>query len=126
MIRFRGNIHVTAADGEKRAAADWVGRGGRARKLRDAQVTAAGHRVGAVVCVHAKGMKEPWCLAASNAELTAREVANSYAKRWTIEPHFRDTKAASAWGRPESHPLGSSVATPLPNRTSVKGAFWHV
>ena len=92
VIRFRGNIHVTAADGEKRAAADWGGRGGRARKLRDAQVTAAGHRVGAVVCVHAKGMKEPWCLAASNAELTAREVANSYAKRWTIEPHFRDTK----------------------------------
>src|SRR3712207_7250275 len=25
VIRFRGNIHVTAADGEKRPAADWVG-----------------------------------------------------------------------------------------------------
>ena len=37
-------------------------------------------------------MKEAWCLAASNAEATAREIMNYYAKRWTIEPGFRDTK----------------------------------
>jgi hypothetical protein len=92
VIRFRGNIHVTAADGETRAAADWVGKGGRARKLRDAEVTAARHKVGAVVCVHAKDMKEPWCLAASNADANSREIVNYYAKRWTIEPGFRDTK----------------------------------
>jgi hypothetical protein len=29
-IRFRGNITVTAADGEARHAADWLGKGGRA------------------------------------------------------------------------------------------------
>src|SRR3954463_16241203 len=29
VIRFRGNITVTAADGEARPAADWVGKGGR-------------------------------------------------------------------------------------------------
>jgi hypothetical protein len=57
VIRFRGNIHVTAADGETRDAANWVGKGGRARELRDAEVTAAPHKVGAVVCVHAKNMK---------------------------------------------------------------------
>ena len=71
VIRFRGNIHVTAADGETRAAAGWVGKGGRARKLRDAEVTAARHKVGAVVCVHAKNMKEPWCLVASDGEASA-------------------------------------------------------
>lgn len=92
VIRFRGNIHVTAADGETRAAAAWVGAGGRARKLRDAEVTTARHKVGAVVCVKAKQMKEAWCLAASNAEATTREIMNYYAKRWTIEPSFRDTK----------------------------------
>jgi hypothetical protein len=92
VIRFRGNIHVTAADGEKRAAADWVGKGGRARLLRDALVTADEHRVGAVVCVHAKDMKDPWCLAASNTETSSREIINQYARRWTIEPGFRDTK----------------------------------
>jgi Transposase DDE domain len=37
-------------------------------------------------------MKEPWCLAASNADAPAREIVNLYAKRWTIEPSFRDTK----------------------------------
>jgi len=92
VIRFRGNIHVTGADGETRDAADWVGTSGRARKLRDAEVTAGRHRVGAVVCVKAKNMKEPWCLAASDGEATAREITNHYAKRWTIEPGFRDTK----------------------------------
>ncbi len=92
VIRFRGNIHVTAADGETRDAAAWVGKGGRARKLRDAEVTAARHKVGAVICVHARDMKAAWCLAASNAEATAREITNHYARRWTIEPGFRDTK----------------------------------
>ena len=33
VIRFRGNIEVTATDGETRAAAAWVGAGGRARIL---------------------------------------------------------------------------------------------
>ena len=92
VIRFRGNIHVTAADGETRAAAAWVGKGGRARKLRDAEVTTGRHKVGAVVCVKARDMKEAWCLVASNAGATAREIMNYYAKRWTIEPGFRDTK----------------------------------
>src|SRR5512132_4216178 len=47
--------------------AEWVGKAGGARKLREARVTAAqGYQVGAVVCVHAKAMKEPWCLAASD------------------------------------------------------------
>ncbi|MBY0333040.1 MAG: IS4 family transposase [Acetobacteraceae bacterium] len=92
VIRFRGNIRVTDAAGESRPAAEWVGRGGRARKLRDARVTAQGRQVGAVVCVHAKGMKQPWCLAASDPEATAAVLVNHYARRWTIEPQFRDTK----------------------------------
>jgi hypothetical protein len=92
VIRFRGNIHVMAADGETRDAADWVGKGGRARKLRDAEVTAGRHKVSAVVCVHARDMKEPWCLAASDGKASARVIMNYYAKRWTIEPNFRDTK----------------------------------
>jgi len=92
VIRFRGNIHVADATGETRPAAEWVGKGGRARKLRDARVTTQGRQVGAVVCVHAKGMKEPWCLAASDPEATAAVLVNHYAKRWTIEPSFRDTK----------------------------------
>ena len=92
VIRFRGNVHLTAADGETRLAADWVGKKGRARLLRGAELTAARHKVGAAVCVHAKGMKEAWHLAASDATASASQIVNLYAKRWTIEPGFRDTK----------------------------------
>jgi Transposase DDE domain len=92
VIRFRANIEVTSADGETRAAADWVGAGGRARTLRGAAVTAHACPVAAVVCVQAKGMKEPWCLATSLADQPARALINLYAKRWQIEGGFRDTK----------------------------------
>ena len=92
VIRFRGNIKVTAADGETRAAIDWVGKGGRMRILRGAAVTAEDYPVGAVVCVQPKDMKEPWCLATSLADAKARIVLKKYAKRWGIECGFRDTK----------------------------------
>jgi len=92
LIRFRGNIAVTSAEGETRSAADWVGVGGRARTLRNARVTADRYQVGTVVCVHAKDMKEPWCLAASTTMATAKELMTTYGKRWGIESAFRDTK----------------------------------
>src|SRR5690349_5462352 len=92
VIRFRGNIHVTDADGQTRPAAEWVGKGGRPRKLLDARVTTQGQQVGAVVCVHARDMKEPWCLASSGRNATAATMVNHYARRWTVEPQFRDTK----------------------------------
>jgi Transposase DDE domain len=91
VIRFRGNITVTA-DGETRSAAEWVGAGGRARVLRGAAVTAERYEVGTVVCVRAKDMKQPWCLAASGTDEPARALINLYAKRWSIECGFRDSK----------------------------------
>jgi hypothetical protein len=92
VIRLKGNTKVSAADGTTRPAAEWVGQGGRARKLRDATVTAAQCPVGTVVCVQAKGMKEAWCLAASNAAAPSRQIIDLYSKRWGVEPSFRDTK----------------------------------
>src|SRR3982751_618369 len=92
VIRLKGNTTVSAADGTTRPAAGWVGQGGRARKLRDAAVTEVHCPVGAVVCVHAKDMKQPWCLVASDAAATARQIIDRYAKRWGVEPSFRDTK----------------------------------
>ena len=92
LIRFRGNIAVTSAEGETRPAADWVGVGGRARTLRNARVTAHNYPVGTVVCVQAKDMKEPWCLAASSTTASAKELMTTYGKRWSIESGFRDTK----------------------------------
>ncbi len=92
VIRFRGNIKVTAADGEMRTAAAWVGRGGHARVLRDALVTAERYQVGAVICVQDKAMKQAWCLATSSTEASAKTLIGLYGKRWSIECGFRDTK----------------------------------
>jgi Transposase DDE domain len=92
VIRLKGNTKVRAADGPTRPASEWVGQGGRARKLRDATVTEAQCPVGAVVCVHAKAMKEPWCLVASDGSATAPQIIALYSKRWRVEPSFRDTK----------------------------------
>ena len=92
VIRIRGNIHVAAADGEIRLAADWVSKSGRPRRLPQAEITAARQRVAAYVGVKAKGMKEAWHLVASDATLSASQIISLYSKRWTIEPSFRDSK----------------------------------
>jgi Transposase DDE domain len=92
VIRFRGNITVTDERGEARPAKDWVGKNGKARVLRGPKVTAAGATVGTVLCVHDKAMKEPWCLAASSKNLRASQLIKLYAKRWSIECGFRDSK----------------------------------
>ena len=60
--------------------------------MRNAFVTADGYQVGTVVCVHAKDMKEPWCLAASTTTDTAKQLMTTYGKRWGIKSGFRNTK----------------------------------
>ena len=92
VIRFRGNIAVTATTGETRTAAAWVRTGGGARVLRGALVTADRYPVGTVVCVQDKAMKQAWCLAASSTDATARQLTGYYGRRWGIECGLRDTK----------------------------------
>ena len=94
VLRFKGNVQVTSAAGECRAAVEWVGARGRARVLREATITAEGHPVASVVCVQAKAMKEPWCLVASDVAAPAKELINHYARRWGIETSFRAIKDA--------------------------------
>ena len=93
VIRLRGDVYVTNARGERRVAAEWVGAGGRARRLVGARVTDV-HEwpVGAVVCVHDRKMDEPWCLVASDATVPTRALIRYYGKRWGIEAGFRDIK----------------------------------
>lgn len=92
VIRFRDNISVTDEKGETRKAAAWVGKGGRARKIRNAKLTAKLASVPAVVCAQAKDMKDAWCLAVSDPEMPSSKAVAYYAKRWGIETSFRDTK----------------------------------
>ena len=92
VIRFRGNIAVTAATGETHTAAAWVQAGGRARVLRGAEVTADRYQVGTVVCVQDPDMKQAWCLAASSTDATAKQLTGLYGRRWGIECTLRDSK----------------------------------
>jgi Transposase DDE domain len=92
IIRIRGNITVTSASGEIRPAEQWIGNNGRARLLRNALLTHDHYPIPSVVCVHAKAMKEPWCLVSSHEQIMARPMIDAYAKRWSIEPGFRDCK----------------------------------
>lgn len=92
VIRFRGNTQVESDKGEVRAAKDWVGKGGRARMLKNAKITKKGYEVATVVCMQDKQMKEPWCLASSRSGGDAKGFAKWYAKRWSIETSFRDLK----------------------------------
>jgi hypothetical protein len=92
VIRFRGNIAVTATTGETRTAAAWVRPSGRARVLRGAAVTADRYAVGTVICVQDPDMKQAWCLAASSTNATAKHLTGYYGRRWGIECALRDTK----------------------------------
>jgi hypothetical protein len=92
VVRFRGVVKVTSAEGETRSAVAWTPNNGRSLLLRGAQVTKAGRELGAVVCLKAKGMKEAWHLATSFGDRTAAEIVKLYSKRFTIEESFRDQK----------------------------------
>jgi ribosomal protein L33 len=92
IIRFRGGIQVEAADGTRRPANEWVSSSGRATMLPGARVTRTRTEVPAVVVVHAKTMKEPWCLATTLRERKASDVVHLYGRRFTIEETFRDQK----------------------------------
>jgi len=92
IVRFRGIVKVTTAEGETKSALAWTPNNGRTLLLRGARVTRAGRELGAVVCLKAKGMKEAWHLATSHTDRTGAEIVKLYSKRFTIEESFRDVK----------------------------------
>jgi hypothetical protein len=92
IIRFRGVVSVESRDGEVRSAHAWVPANGKTRQLKDARVTADRYRVDSVVCVKARGMKDAWCLAVGGGTRTGATAVTLYARRFTIEETFRDTK----------------------------------
>ena len=92
IIRFRGCITVSDSKGVSKPARDWLSPSGRAKMLKNVEVTETGTPVPAVVLVHAKGMKDAWYLATSRADLLASQVVKLYGRRFTIEETFRDTK----------------------------------
>lgn len=92
VIRFRENIVVTDQWGEQKPASDWIAKSGRATLLMGMGVTADCYVLPAIVLVRDKKMQEAWCLATDRDDKSAPELVKWYAKRFTIEETFRDTK----------------------------------
>jgi hypothetical protein len=92
VIRFRGCIYVTSAEGERRKAEKWLQPQGRARRLKDVRVTDEEYLLPAVVVVKQKDMKDAWYLATSMGDTSATDVIRLYGRRFTIEENFRDVK----------------------------------
>lgn len=90
-VRFRACIVVAAANGETAKAGEWVPSNGRARLLEGACVTGKRYKVGAVVAVKKRGMKEAWIIATS-LPWSADRIIALYGRRFTIEENFRDEK----------------------------------
>ena len=123
IIRFRQDILVTDQNGTQRTAAQWLHASGRARILPQATVTTDCYLVPAVVVVHDKRMKDPWCLATSRSDLPAADVIKFYGKRFTIEETFRDQKDVHfGMGLKATH-IGDSSRR---DRLLLLGAVAHV
>ena len=92
VIRFRGVVHVEDSKGEVKKAREWANPSGRMKVMRDVKVTDHRCAVPVVALVQDKGMKEPWCIAASDPKLTGAMIKRRYGKRFSCEETFRDIK----------------------------------
>ena len=92
IIRFKQNIHIAHGNHAAKPASEWANTNGRMKVLRNARVTQAGFPAGSVFLMKDHGMKDSWCIVASNPTLQSMEVKAFYGKRFTIEELFRDIK----------------------------------
>src|SRR6266545_2321235 len=90
VVRTRKNIYVTAAEGTRRKAGEWLRADGRAMRLVDAKITEDETPVGSFIAVQHKGMKEPWLLLCDEGVESTSEGIAMYGCRFTTEETFRD------------------------------------
>lgn len=91
VIRFRQGITVRYR-GQSQAAKKYLSKTGRARLLRDVQVTGKKVAIPGVVVVKDRDMKDSWCLATTLVDGGATAAVKAYGRRFTIEEMFRDMK----------------------------------
>ena len=91
VIRFREGITVRHRK-DSMPAKKYLSKTGRARLLRDVQVTRSKVAIPGVVVVKDRDMKDCWCLATTLVEGGATQAVKAYGRRFTIEEMFRDMK----------------------------------
>jgi Transposase DDE domain len=108
VIRFRGVVVVESANEEIGPASGWTPGNGRPLQLRSARVTRARYELGSFVTVQKPRMKDAWHLAVSDPHMSAANAVKLYARRFTIEEAFRDTKDPRfGWGLSATHVLNA-------------------
>lgn len=91
IIRIKSNTTITDSKGTSKKASEWLNKT-KVTSIKSGTITKDGYPVSQVVCVRDKGMKAAWYLASNVSNSTARSLVKTYAKRWKIEPYFRDVK----------------------------------
>jgi hypothetical protein len=89
VIRIKGNTTIIHEE-KKQKAVEHLEKG-QIVTLNNVGITLQNYSVPVFVATQDKGMKAPWYLV-SNLPETGRELVRKYAKRWKIEPYFRDLK----------------------------------
>lgn len=92
IIRVKSNMYVYDKSGNVKKASEWVPRNGRILALENAMLTRKTRaKIGMMVFVKKRGMKEAWHLA-TTLQNRKGEAVNLYHRRFTCEENFRDLK----------------------------------
>jgi len=92
IIRFKKGTYISNHKGESKTASDWSNENGHAKSMKNVTFTKDNYPLKLVVLVKDKGMKDEWNLASNIENSSSRRIIKAYAKRWKIEPYFRDVK----------------------------------
>lgn len=92
IIRIKATTTIISNKGTAHKAIEWLSKDGHARNFKQAKLTKQGFLVEQAIVCREKNMKAAWILVTNDPTLKTREVINLYAKRWKIEPYFRDIK----------------------------------
>ncbi|MDF1758485.1 MAG: IS4 family transposase [Legionellaceae bacterium] len=92
LIRIKASTLITTNKGTTKKAKEWIKEDGRAMSIKGALITKDLHEIGRFISVQDKDMKAPWLLITNKSDLACRQAVKLYAKRWNIEPYFRDIK----------------------------------
>ncbi len=104
IIRIKSNTTITDNKGISKKASQWLEGTGRAKSIKNSSITLQHYSVKQFVSVKDKGMKAAWFLVTNLSEQPSRKIIKHYAKRWKIEPYFRDIKCGRyGYGLRETH-----------------------
>ena len=92
IIRFKKGTYISNDKGEEKTAGEWVNENGHAKSMKNVLFTKDNYPLKLVVLVKDKDMKDEWNLASNIENSSSRIIIKAYAKRWKIEPYFRDVK----------------------------------